>query len=295
MRSLLLLCFLFTTGCAATSSPTGPYLKRIHAPEAVAQRWVPVVSLSDEFNGDQVDLAKWQIDPLANGWGWEGRAPGLFRAENVRISDGSMNVTVSALDAPVESGGKTFTHQGAIVRSIHPGEPGWYFETRMKANATEMSSTFWLMSPPGAPRRELDIQECIGRVTEYTTHWGTNWNYLFHSNLIYYLEDAYDPDAERVQIQDGFELDHENHERYHVYAAWWKSPREIRFYLDGKYMYSLEPGIDWDLPSYLQMAIEVYDWNPLPPDGGLVESGTLEQRTTRYDWIRVWRVDDEAN
>jgi hypothetical protein len=39
------------------------------------------------------------------------------------------------------------------------------------------------------------------------------------------------------------------------------------------------------------MAIETYDWNPIPPDGGFVESGTKDQRTTQYEWVRVWRLE----
>jgi hypothetical protein len=75
-----------------------------------------------------------------------------------------------------------------------------------------------------------------------------------------------------------------------VYGAWWKSPEEIRFYLDGKYAYSIHPKVAWDVPAYIQMAIETYDWNPLPEDGGLVESGTWEQRTTQYEWVRTWKL-----
>ena len=48
------------------------------------------------------------------------------------------------------------------------------------------------------------------------------------------------------------------------------------------------------MPVYMQMAIETYDWNPIPEDGGLVDTGTREQRTTQYDWDRTWELNDEA-
>ncbi|MBM3878222.1 MAG: hypothetical protein FJ387_00625 [Verrucomicrobia bacterium] len=99
--------------------------------------WRPVALLSDEFDGETLDRAKWQTDPTANGWGWYGRAPGLFRAENV------------------------------------------------------------------------------------------------------------------------------------------------------------EPKVAWDAPSFIHMAIETYDWNPIPDDGGLVDTGTWDQRTTRYDWVRTWEPVDQ--
>ena len=166
-------------------------------PKPAGKVWKQVPLLSDEFDGAALDATKWQSEPVGNGWSWYGRAPGLFRAENVKLKDGKMCVTVSKLDAPVVRGGKTFTHQGAIVRSLHPGQPGWYFECRMKANATVMSSTFWLITKPSGGRGglELDIQECIGLVTEKTEPWAKKWDRIFHSNLIHWTK------PEKVQLQ----------------------------------------------------------------------------------------------
>lgn len=94
-------------------------------PRPAGKVWKQVALLSDEFDGNTLDHTKWQDDPTANGWSWYGRAPGLFRTENVKLKDGRMCVTVSKLDAPIVRGSKTFTHQGAIVRSLHPGQPGY--------------------------------------------------------------------------------------------------------------------------------------------------------------------------
>ena len=72
----------------------------------------------------------------------------------------------------------------------------------------------------------------------------------------------------RIQIQKGVEPETENWEKFYVYAAWWKSPREIQFYLNGKLRYTLDPTVDWDQPSHIQMAIETYNWNPVPEVNG---------------------------
>lgn len=174
---------------------------------------------------------------------------------------------------------------------MHPGQVGWYYECRMKANATEMSSTFWLMTRNDTTKKlELDIQECVGVATEFAEDWASNWDQVFHSNAIH-RRNKYNP--EKKQLQGWLDLDEKNHSRYFVYGAWWKSPHEIRFYLDGKYVYSIHPEIEWDVPAYLQMAIETYDWNPLPEDGGKVASGTQEERSTKYDWIRTWKLVEE--
>lgn len=259
-------------------------------PKPAGKVWKRVSQLSDEFNGTSLDTSKWQGEPVGNGWRWYGRPPGLFRSENVQIKDGQMCITVSKLDSPIHRGGATFTHQGAIVRSLHPEQPGWYFECRMKANATAMSSTFWLNTKPGSKKRlELDIQECVGRVADDAATWASGWDQIFHSNLIDWNHPM------KVQLQRSVPTEVKNHARYFVYAAWWKSPEEVRFYLDGKHVYTIHPKVAWDQPAFIQMAVETYDWNPIPDDGGLVDSGTWRQRTTQYDWVRTWQLVDQPH
>ena len=221
-------------------------------PKPADKSWVPVAELSDEFDGKRIDLEKWQVEPMQNGWGWLGRPPGLFRAENVKVHGGNMNVTVSALPQPQTINGKQWLYQGAIVRSLQPCKSGWYFEARMKANKTAMSSTFWLMSKDGTKhRQELDIQECVGFTSELTQKWGRNWNQIFHSNLIRTERGV----PGKVQFQDSIRPPTPNHERFYVYAAWWKSPQEVQFFFEGKYAYSLKPDVDWDMETFIQMAI----------------------------------------
>ncbi len=266
-----------------------PFFARGEDPKPAGKVWTAVENMSDEFSGAVLDASKWQSEPVANGWTWNGRPPALFRACNVTVKDGMMKVTVGKLERPLVKKGKTFTHQGAIVRSLNPGELGSYFECRMKANQTVMSSTFWLMTKhDGRKKLELDIQECVGRTTEKTQPWAKEWDRIFHSNAIH-RTNRFNP--RKVQLQAHLKTDTKNWERFYVYGAWWKSADEIRFYLDGQYAYSIHPPIEWDVPAYIQMAIETYDWNPIPDDGGLVEHGTRQERTTQYDWVRTWKLE----
>ncbi|MCM2369114.1 LamG domain-containing protein [Aporhodopirellula aestuarii] len=283
--SLLIFTCMLSTGMAQTQ----PFFAEGEDPRPVGKVWQQVDLLSDEFDGDSLDATKWDKNPASKHWGWIGRPPGLFQEESVVVEEGNLRVTVGVLDSPVVIKGNEFKYHGGIVRSVNPGTVGWYYECRMKANKTEMSSTFWLMPRPKDARRlEFDIQECVGRTTEQTASWGRNWDQIFHSNAI---QHATKEGPEKIQIQSSVRTETPNWERYYVYGAWWKSPRELRFYLDGKYVYSLKPSVDWDVPSYYQMAIETYDWNPVPDDGGLVATATKEERTTQYDWIRTWRLE----
>jgi len=264
-------------------SVDGPY--SIDLPDDV--EWEAVPELSDEFKGDSLDTEKWNADPDVEKWGWLGRVPMIFLERTVAVKDGKMQVTVGKLDEPIIVNDLRFTYEGAIIRSLAAGGPGMYFECRMKANATEASSTFWLFTHGENPSYEIDIQECIGRPTEGVEEWGKKWDRIFHSNMI---QQQYGGEGKRVQLQKQVSLPEPNYENYHVYGAWWKSPREVQFFLDGEYQYSLTPDFEWDKPAYLHMAMEAYDWNPIPESGTLIEHGSTEERTTQYDWIRTWRV-----
>ncbi|MCP9237704.1 glycosyl hydrolase [Lewinella sp. JB7] len=256
------------------------------------REWIAVPELSDDFEGKTVDTEKWQIEPIGNDWAWIGRPPGLFQAKNVKIRDGKLSVEVGVLPEMQLIKGDTFTHYGGIVRSLRPARVGYYAEAKMKANRTEMSSTFWLMSKYDCERKlELDVQECVGVVSPLAKEWAREWDHVMHSNFIHRTTEC---NPEPVQSQNSVKTPTQNADRFYVYGVWWKSPRELRFYLDGKYVYSIEPTVDHDREAWLHMAIETYDWNPIPPDGGAIKDAPIEDRRTEYEWIRVWQLDGEA-
>ncbi|MEM9525992.1 MAG: family 16 glycosylhydrolase [Bacteroidota bacterium] len=258
-------------------------------PKPPGKKWVPVPELSDEFKGRTVDLSKWQIEPMGNDWTWIGRPPGLFQAKNVSIRKGRLSVEVGVLPEQKVIQGDTFTHYGGIVRSLRPGTHGMYFEARMKANRTEMSSTFWLMSKYDCEQKqELDIQECVGVVSPEKADWVKDWDQIFHSNAIHRRTEC---NPEPTQIQGQMTPEEKNWEGFHVYGCWWKSPDELRFYFDGDYAYSIKPSIGFNMPAFIQMAIETYDWNPIPDDGGAIKGTPKKYRRTEYDWVRVWRLE----
>lgn len=81
----------------------------------------------------------------------------MFTHDNVVVKDGKLSITVGKLDEPVQiqQYGKQdqYTHYGAIIRSLEAGQPGWYYDCKMKANQTVMSSTFWLMTKHGTEKK----------------------------------------------------------------------------------------------------------------------------------------------
>ena len=258
-------------------------------PSPANKKWVLVDEMSDEFNGREIDDKKWQT----TGQNWIGRAPGLFVPENIKVKKGNLQITTVKLPEPVFKENKTFTHGGGHVMSKHTMTYG-YYECRMKANKTFMSSTFWLYNNKedgeGCDRRntELDIQECVGQVTsdkEANQSFDAEMHSNTHSRNI----------EEGCDVQSGIigavaPINGKVYDDYHVYGAWWKSKDEILFFLDGKFHSKVKPAADFNLPMHIRMVVETYNWNPVPLDGGMNLSEA--DRTTTYDWVRSWKLVD---
>lgn len=264
-------------------------------PTPTGKKWVKVEALSDEFNGTTFNDTKWHRDPSTDPFGWYGRPPALFESKNVSVSDGNLNITVLKYDTPKTVKGNTWTHGGAIIRSKEKAAYGQYYECKMKANKTIMSSTFWiafLQNCNNGPIRklELDIQECVGRVHSGTQTWASKWDNIYHSNAIRHNRSC--DIGEETRKSGVSNLTEKNHSRFFVYGCWWKSPTEILFYLDGKYAYSITPTTDFDLEGHITMAIETYDWNPVDENGSIFEIGSFDDLTTKYDWVRTWKLED---
>ncbi len=258
-------------------------------PTPPGESWTKVESLSDEFDDDSFDNSKWlNTDPGR----WVGRPPGLFKQNTMTEADGHLKLTAYELAAPEVVNGNTFTHAGSYIGSKTAAQVGYYFECKMKANKTFMSSTFWLINHrnegSGCDRRvtELDIQECVGQINT-SASWALQFDEAIHSN-------THSRQADCTSTPTGSEggnapLGTKAWAEYHVYGAWWKSATEIEFYLDGKKVYTVTPKANFDLPMYMRMVVETYDWNPVPSDGGMV-GRTEEERTTSYDWVRTWEL-----
>ncbi|WP_010135288.1 LamG domain-containing protein [Ochrovirga pacifica] len=257
-------------------------------PNTSANTWTKVELLSDEFDSTTLNTNKWAV--LVNTW--IGRPPGIFKEDAVSLSDDNLKVTNYKLPEKEIVNGNEYTHAGSLIRSVNTAKSGMYFECRMKASKTFMSSTFWLINTrnegSGCDQRttELDIQETVGRISETVPNWASDHDSGMFSNT--HSRNKSCDETKEGSAGASVKFNNKSWEGYHIYAAWWKSPTEILFFLDGEYQSTVNPKERFDLPMYLRMVTETYDWNPVPADGGL--TGTTEERTTYYDWVRTWEL-----
>ncbi|TXG39118.1 LamG domain-containing protein [Seonamhaeicola maritimus] len=265
-------------------------------PEIPGKTWKKVEQLSDEFDGKKIDNKKWNIDPEGHyELNWIGRSPALFQKESFDIRNGYLTIEVGKLKKPYVEDKKyskpmVYKYHGGILRSYKKTSIGHYYECRMKMNKTEMGGGFWLCHQGTCENKhEIDITESVGQLTEATHKWAYDWDQIMHSNAIHRETSCNKP----VRDQKKMMPPTKNSERFYTYGFYWKSPTELLFYLDGQYVYTLNPPVPFDQELILQFSIEAYDWNPIPEIGSKVATASKEDRTTYIDYIRVYKLKDK--
>ncbi len=285
----------------------------------INQRWVLNEQFSDEFNGETLDKNKWyDVHP-----DWMGREPGLFESKNVRVKDGCLELHGEKMSQPkvIHRNGHDYHFNiscAAVVSRTQQASYG-YYECRMKANKTTLSSTFWMSSrgkdgtfptlnnqpsvyPSGHFSQELDICETIGRGGDFQ---GDDFSKGMNCNVHYWYtpngEKTADIRAKEVQIE---RKDHQGLSReFNIVGCWWVNNKMGKFYLNNKQEHTIQfrgaLGQKYENQPFLfnksmgiNMVVEAYPqpWVELPTDEELSQS-TLN--TTYYDWVRVYKLVDK--
>lgn len=273
----------------------------------MGKRWVMNPDFSDEFNGTELDAAKWfDYHPK-----WKGREPGIFLPSQVSVKDGYLQIKGEKLkkDTIVKAYGRELVYNiaGGAVVSKASAFLG-YYECRMKAAATTMSSTFWFSTvknyegPEGCDRYglEWDIQECIGRSGDFAGNFFANG---MNSNGHYWYTDCnktkHDLKASSVKISNT-ELASKD---FHTYGGWWRDEKSASYYYDNRApkhikFYDKKTDKPFDQPMRMRLVSETYPfpWIALPTDEELADP---TKNTVYYDWVRGYKLvdvnDDNVN
>lgn len=264
----------------------------------MGKRWVMNPDFSDEFNGTELDTTKW----LDHHPTWIGRPPGLFMPSQVSVDDGYLQLRGKHMgrDTIVHAYGKdlTFSIAGAAVVSKKKTKFG-YYECRVKAAATTMSTTFWLSTtgsfegPNGCDSYglELDIHESIGREGDFN---GSYFASGMHSNAHFWYNDCegkrHDYRAPQVRFGD----ERLTSENFNVYGAWWKDESEASFYYNHRppkhqHFYDKIKKKPFDQAMYMRLVSETYPfpWIELP---GKEELADPSKNVVYYDWVRAYQL-----
>ncbi|WP_321827900.1 family 16 glycosylhydrolase [Maribacter dokdonensis] len=266
----------------------------------LGKRWVMNPDFSDEFNGTALDTTKW----LDHHPTWIGREPGLFMKSQVSVGNGYLQLKGEMMkkDTTINAYGsnRTFSIAGAAVVSKKKTQFG-YFETRAKAAATTMSTTFWFSTvgsfkgPNGCDKYglEWDIHESVGRSGDYS---GSYFASGMHSNSHFWYTDCEDERHDRRAAQVRFEDNEVTSENFHVYGGWWRNESSASYYYDHREpkhqkFYDKVKEKPFDQPMYMRLVSETYPfpWIELPNEKELSDPS---KNVVYYDWVRAYKLED---
>ncbi len=274
-------------------------------------RWIVNEDFSDEFNGTELDGDKWyDYHPT-----WKGREPGLFMPSQVSVKDGCLVLEGGKMEKDTiiyAWNGAITTYNikcAAVVAKSHEAHYGKYYECKVKANKTTLSTTFWLSmrtskvstagrqpegSEVGTFSQELDILECIGRTGDFT---GTDFSQRMNSNVHYWFLPSGSSTTEDIRAEECVLYNADGSipsDDFNVYGCWWRDKASASFYLNN----SGEKHIDFanrdtGAPFYftekmgLNLVLETYPypWIELPNDEELVDP---TKNKNYYDWVRCY-------
>jgi beta-glucanase (GH16 family) len=256
----------------------------------VAGNWAFSPEFSDEFNGTQVDGAKWwDFNPE-----WHGRKPGYFSRENVSVQDGCLRLAARVQkpeEVTVENkvrGYDRFTT--STVKSKKRVLYG-YFEARCKAMRAGVCNAFWLYDPLDPPAKyregsfseEIDIFEVFGKPakTEYDRVYCATVHRFYTpyvESIANYKQTPLPKKAAKLKVPFDFWAD------FHVYGFLW-TPTDMRWFVDGQEVFARDNDY-YGTALHIMFDCEIMkDWVGLPDPADL-------PATFEVDYLRVWRQKD---
>lgn len=238
--------------------------------QANAGGWERYEAMSDEFDGETLDDAKWwDRNP-----GWLGRQPGYFYPGNVAVSDGKLHLSMKKEEVPEMPKDQGFhTYTSAAVQSKGLVRYG-YFEVKAKPMKSAGSSSFWFYN--GIPDwwTEIDVFEIGGLAPG------------FERNMHITLHVMRTPIAQNHWSVGGiYKSPADLVDDYHVYGLEW-TPNALKFYFDGVLVRE-GPNTHWHQPLTLNFDSETMpEWFGLPKDEDLPSTYSVE-------YVRAWKKPGE--
>jgi beta-glucanase (GH16 family) len=264
---LLISALVLLPGCSARSQ---------NPPEWERAGWTLI--WQDEFDGESIDLNKWEIEIGGHGWGNNERQFYTNRPENVRLEDGLL--TIEARDEKYIR--RNYTSGRLKTQGLFSFTYG-RVEARMKLPYGQgIWPAFWMLGESivdvGWPRSgEIDIMEHIGR--EPTHIYGTvhGPGYSGGGGIGHF-----------TTFPDG-----SLSEEFHVFAIEWE-PNEIRWYVDDNQFFKVTPEQvvgEWvyDHPFFILINLAVGgNWPGYPNES------TVFPQFLQVDYVRVYQKPEMA-
>ncbi|MGA9659834.1 MAG: family 16 glycosylhydrolase [Asticcacaulis sp.] len=287
-------CLLFAAGCAqaaqavesnANSDAISDYPM---SDPTNTGGWVLNKTVSDEFNGTEIDRSKWLVQgDEGNYYIWKGRAPSQFAAHNVLVENGLLKLRSQWEPdfkfAKEAYAGGTYgdpiapvTASGVVSKQRFLNG---YMEVRTKASRSAMTSSFWLIGY----QSELDIYEQMGAPKKQ----GNIKNNTYLSTVHDWRPGHFEAQTgQNSTFTNSYAMTSSVADDFHVFGCEWDADY-LKLYLDGKLIRSVsraEIGKSWVLtnPMEIWFDTEIFKWLGYPDKAELPAD-------YQVDYVRVWQ------
>jgi len=257
-------------------------------------------SLSDEFNGTELNKNKWWILGENGDYRnkWKGRAPGQFAAHNVRVENGDLILSskwepdfsfANEKNNGVYYGGTSTSADNSkpITQACVMSESFFrygYMEIRCKAADAPVTSSFWTTGY----HSEIDMTENFGkRPIGNPKNKPEILERKLRTNLISWDPDK-SPNHKNWKVEDV--LDVRVASDYFVYGFEWDKDY-IKTFFNGQLIryvtrQELEVNDQWrhQYPQELWIDSEVFEWYGLPSQADLAAPAEY-----KIDYVRIWQ------
>ncbi|MBQ3176519.1 MAG: glycoside hydrolase family 16 protein [Clostridia bacterium] len=228
------------------------------------RRWE--MTFSDEFEGTELDLTKWERGPEVrrqNAGGYWDDAHSYLDGEGHLVLKASLREDGRPLSGAIRSAGRFEQTYG-------------YFEARMQLpKTTGYWGAFWVLCrgmgrglPTAKAGVEIDIiesGECLRKGVNHAIHWGG-----YRENLRSVSKCLYEGNW---------------YEGWHTYGMAWTKDAYI-FYIDGEETWRTSEVEICEVPAYVKVTAEFGTW------AGDIKPEELPDRVL-VDWVRVYREVEE--
>lgn len=235
--------------------------------------WTKFEPMSDEFDGDDLDLSKWNRGMY---W-WKGRQPALFSDKNVTVSDGKLQLTMRKEAVPEKYEKLGYRDYTSAALHTKARSSYGYYEVKAKPMNSGGSSSFWFQNDetPGWGT-EIDVFEIAGKAKGFEHKYNMNVH-VFRT-----------PTKKKHWSVGGvWVAPWRLADDYHIYGLEW-TPGEIKYFVDGVVVRTVE-NTHWHQPLFL-----IFDSETMPKWFGMPNDDDLPS-TYSIEYIRTWKSQDERH
>jgi len=242
--------------------------------------WIKFEPLTDEFEGQQLDLRKWKLGIV----GWNGRCPAMFSEKNITVSDGKLHLAMRKEKVPPEYEQQGFRDYTSAA--LHTAALAYYgyYEVKAKAMNSAGSSTFWFAidyDGKWGDITEIDVFEICGKPKDNKNIYNMNLHaWEDGPRRIDWVEPG-PPSNEHLEMHGEWEAPWRFADDYHVYGFEWGKD-EVKYYVDGVVVRTAE-NTRWHSPLHLTLDSETFPyWFGMPDDRDL-------RSTFSVEYVRAWK------